>query len=102
MAPLQNQHRRVVVPVMDDMFHDDSVGSRRQRFEEVAAFNSYSAHDAGTCERRSRTGDNMWKIEEHSSHFFMATQNRGQQKTVSPGYVHQRLDPFKIVRIARC
>lgn len=75
VARLEDPRRRVVVPVVDDMFHDDYVGARRQLFEEVVAFNSDSAHDAGICERRGRASDNMWKIEEHASHRFMAAQD---------------------------
>src|ERR1700756_4518221 len=102
VACLKNPRRRVVVPVVKDVLHDDRVGTRWQFFEEVAAFDSHSAGDASTSECRCGTSRNMRKIEKYSTHRLVAVQNGGQQQTVSARNVHQRLDSFEVVRVGCC
>src|SRR5436305_6171715 len=93
---------RVVVPVVKDVLHDDCVGTRWQFFEEVAAFDSHSAGDASASECRCGPGRNMRKIEKHSTHRLVASQNGGQQQTVSACDVHERPNSFEVVRVGCC
>src|SRR6266704_3823235 len=102
VACLKNPRRRVVVPVVKNVLHDDGVGTRWQFFEEVAAFDSHSAGDASTSECRCGASRNMRKIEKYSTHRLVAAQNGGQQQTVSARDVHQRLDSFEVVRGGCC
>src|SRR4029077_17618704 len=99
VACLKNPRRRVVVPVVNYVLHDDRVGTRWQFFEEVAAFDSHPAGHASTSECRRSASRNMRKIEKYSTHGLVAAQNGGQQQTVSARDVHQRLDSFEVVRI---
>src|SRR5689334_3767425 len=75
VACLKNPRRRIIVPVVKDVLHNDGVGTRWQFFEEVATFDSHSASDASTGECRCGAGRNMRKIEKYCTHRLVAAQN---------------------------
>ena len=89
VACFKNPRRRVVVPVVKDVLHDNRVGARWQFFEEVAAFDAHSAGDASASECRGGASRNMRKIEQYTTHRLVAAQDGGQQQTVSARNVHQ-------------
>src|SRR5262249_57549467 len=101
-AGLKNVGERVVVPVVNNMLHDDGVGARWQFFEKVAAFDSHSTRNASTSERRSGASRNMRKVKQHTTHLLLPAQHRGQQQTVSTRDVHQRVDSFEVVGVGCC
>ena len=73
MACLKNPRRRIIIPVVNNVLHNDRVGARWQFFEEIAAFDPHSAGDAKASECRGSTGCNMRKIEQYTTHRLMTT-----------------------------
>jgi hypothetical protein len=88
----------IVRPVMNDVFHDVSVGTRRDGGKHVAGRKGAAFHQRL---QRSVFGSfkNVRQLVERASHALIFSQNGCEKKSMAASYVHDGMDAVKIVSI---
>ena len=99
-AVLENLHALLIVPVVEDVFHDVGIAARRHSLEETSCFEPAALSDSpcGHVLILLRASDHRGLVEQHALQLGVRFEDGGQQTAVAATDIHERADPGELIR----
>src|SRR5216683_3230316 len=94
---VEDLHRRIVVPVVDDHRHDVGVPAVGYTVEEAAGNDAAAIRDTRGGEDRRCARDDVCLVEEHAAHARARGEDAGQQAAAAAAYVHDGAERREVI-----